>query len=231
MGFIAPALTFNAISGEHERQTFEMLMATPLSTWKIVRGKLGAAMAYVMLLLLGAMPVMSLAFVFGGVSLSQLLAVQVCLLVAGFLATCIGLVCSSLAKRTGRAAILAYGLTLAVSLGPWAAVFMTEIFGLYRGGFSEGTFGMVLAVTPLSTIVLAATDQGAFGYSGTSIPWAEWRNLSQALYIQLWIAMLCLLIAVFRLRKEKITGAAVIMTLLFWGWIGWTVAMPFESFF
>ena len=52
--FIAPAFTTGAISGEKERQTFDLLRTTLLPARRIVIGKLIAALAYIVLLLVVA---------------------------------------------------------------------------------------------------------------------------------------------------------------------------------
>ena len=49
---ITPSVTAMSISGEKEKQTYEMLLATPLSPGSILWGKLVAAMSYVFLLFL-----------------------------------------------------------------------------------------------------------------------------------------------------------------------------------
>src|SRR5689334_16927337 len=70
---ITPALTSGGIAGEKERQTYDLLIASLLSPWQIVWGKMGAALAFALLLILAVVPVMSLAFLFGGVSLAEVL--------------------------------------------------------------------------------------------------------------------------------------------------------------
>ena len=56
VAFIAPAFTAGAISGEREHQTYELLRTTLLAPSKLVLGKLLAALFYVLLLLLAAVP-------------------------------------------------------------------------------------------------------------------------------------------------------------------------------
>src|SRR5262245_58741640 len=49
---ITPALTSGSVAGEKERQTYDLLVASLLTPWQIVWGKLGAALAFAMLLIL-----------------------------------------------------------------------------------------------------------------------------------------------------------------------------------
>ena len=71
--FIAPAFTSGAITGERERQTFDLLQTTLLAPPSFVIGKLESALGYILLLLLAAIPLQSLAFLFGGVSQTEVL--------------------------------------------------------------------------------------------------------------------------------------------------------------
>src|SRR5258707_12912768 len=66
--FIAPTFTAGAISGERERQTYDLLRTTLLPASRLIIGKLISALSYVFLLLLAAIPLQSLAFLFGGVT-------------------------------------------------------------------------------------------------------------------------------------------------------------------
>lgn len=116
IAFLAPALTMNAISGERERQSLELLLATPLSASKILRGKMGAALAYVLLLLFSALPVMSLAFLLGGVSPGALAMQQATLLSMAVFFLSIGLYVSSRTGRTGRSAVITFGAVAALCL-------------------------------------------------------------------------------------------------------------------
>ncbi len=51
---VTPSVTAGAISGEKEKLTYEMLMATPMSPTSILWGKLVSALSYVLLLLFAA---------------------------------------------------------------------------------------------------------------------------------------------------------------------------------
>src|SRR5579871_2560173 len=57
--FIAPAFTAGAITGERERQTYDLLQTTLLATPSFVTGKLESALGYILLLLLSGIPLES----------------------------------------------------------------------------------------------------------------------------------------------------------------------------
>lgn len=126
---IAPAVTAGTISGEREKQTYEMLLATPLHPASILWGKLVSALSYVFLLIFAAVPLASIVFIYGGVRLREMAKALVILGVVAVLMGVIGIFYSTLFGRTGRATIATY-LTVALLLfGP---VLFAGIGGVLR---------------------------------------------------------------------------------------------------
>jgi ABC-2 type transport system permease protein len=115
--FITPAFTAGAISGERERQTYELLRTTLLPARRLVLGKLVSALTYMLLLVLSAVPLESLAFVLGGVVLEELLLALVILLVTAFAFAVFGVFFSSLARTTLVATVLTYATALLTTIG------------------------------------------------------------------------------------------------------------------
>jgi ABC-2 type transport system permease protein len=115
--FISPGLTAGAISSEREQQTLDLLRITLLPARSIVFGKLLAALSFLFLLLLVAVPLQSIAFLFGGVTLEEFLIANLMLVISAFAYTTLGLFLSSLLKRTLPATILAYGAAILIMFG------------------------------------------------------------------------------------------------------------------
>ena len=115
--FLTPAFTAGAISGEKERQTYELLRTTLLPARKVVLGKFYSALTYMLLLILAAVPLESLAFVLGGVELGELVLALVILLVAAVFFAAVGLFFSSLMRSTLAATILSYVVALLGTIG------------------------------------------------------------------------------------------------------------------
>ncbi len=115
--FISPAFTAGAISGEKERQTFELLRTTLLSGRAFVAGKLISALSYVFLLVLAAVPLISIAFMLGGVAGSEVVLSQVLLLVTAVAYAMIGLYYSSAMRSTLSSSIATYITILALTAG------------------------------------------------------------------------------------------------------------------
>lgn len=109
---LMPILTANAIAGERERQTLNMLLTTTMSSRQIVKGKIFACVGVVMIFLLSGMPVISLGLLYGGIRWYHLFAMQITLFVVSLFLGALGILCSVCMKRTISSVILNYVLEL-----------------------------------------------------------------------------------------------------------------------
>ena len=117
VAFLAPAFTAGAISQEREKQTLDLLAATPISSLAIVSGKLLSALAYVFLLIFASLPLTALVFVFGGVAPDDVVRGYIVLLVTAVGLGALGLFFSALLRRTQAATVITYVVVLALTLG------------------------------------------------------------------------------------------------------------------
>ena len=115
--FLAPAATTGAISLEREKQTLDLLTATPVSTLGIVLGKLASSLAFVVVLVLASIPLTAVVFVFGGVAPEDILRGYVVLLVTAVGFGSLGIFFSSITRRTQSATFLTYLAVLALTVG------------------------------------------------------------------------------------------------------------------
>ena len=115
--FIAPAFTAGAITGERERQTYDLLRTTLLASPSFVIGKLESALGYILLLLFSAIPLQSIAFLFGGVTELELILSFVVLAVTAITLGTVGIFFSAITPRTLSASIRSYTVALAVTFG------------------------------------------------------------------------------------------------------------------
>jgi ABC-2 type transport system permease protein len=125
VAFITPAFTASAITGERERQTYELLRTTLVPARRIVSGKLTSAMTYMFLLILAAIPLQSLAFMFGGVTIQELALALIILLVTALTFGSIGLLFSALMRTTLVATVLSYAIALLTMIGLPALLLIT----------------------------------------------------------------------------------------------------------
>lgn len=117
LGVVVPVRTASSISGERERQTFDIMMTTAMTPFSVILGKVMTAVVQSMLFVIASMPIMALSFVIGGMSWSYLFwFLGVSLLISLFSAS-IGILCSSLCKKSISAVIMSYGFYLVFFLG------------------------------------------------------------------------------------------------------------------
>lgn len=115
--FLAPSFTAGTISLEREKQTLDLLIATPISSPAIVLGKLVSALAYLFLLVVSSIPLTAIVFVFGGVAPDDLVRGYVVLVTTAVGLGAVGLFFSALARRTQAATVLTYFTVLALTAG------------------------------------------------------------------------------------------------------------------
>lgn len=112
LGVVVPVRTASSISGEKERQTFDIMMTTDMTPFSIILGKVMTAIVQSMLFVVASMPIMALSFIIGGMSWSYLFWFLALALLASFFAASIGILCSSLCKKSISAVIMTYGFYL-----------------------------------------------------------------------------------------------------------------------
>lgn len=105
---IAPSFAAGAITGEKERMTYEMLLASPLRPGAIVVGKMVAALTHLGMLVIASMPIIVLCLPLGGVSVYEVLAAYAGLIVSVVLFGAIGVFCSSYFSRTSSSLAVSY---------------------------------------------------------------------------------------------------------------------------
>lgn len=115
--FMAPALTAGGISSEREHQTYDILRTTLLSPRALVMGKFLSGLMFLLLLLICALPLQSLAFLFGGVALEEFLIAILILVVTAITFCAVGIFFSSFVARTLISTVLSYGFAILLVFG------------------------------------------------------------------------------------------------------------------
>ncbi|MBI3362962.1 MAG: ABC transporter permease [Chloroflexi bacterium] len=218
--FISPAFTAGAISGERERRTYDLLRTTLLPARSLVTGKLTSAASFIILLLLAAIPLQSLAFLLGGVAPEEVLIAQGILITTALAFGTVGVFFSALMRRTLGASVLTYTFALLSTLGlplllltlvPITSVFyynspepLVEALLIYGGGF-------LVAINPIATAVatevILVQEHTAFYFTiplnnGVTIPLISPWLIYIPFYLLLSAVLLILSIAIVR-RVEK----------------------------
>ena len=163
---ITPSLTAGTVSGEKERQSYDLLITTLLSPLQIALGKLTSALAFALLLIIAALPIAGLSFLFGGVSGTELLIGVVGLTVTAVCYATIGLFWSTVMRSTLAATVMAQGtVIMLLLLIPFLFVvgsLLTDSFSHQPGILYIYTVGLLLSAHPFIALGLTA----GFLYSG-----------------------------------------------------------------
>ncbi|MBI3162942.1 MAG: hypothetical protein HYZ23_10545 [Chloroflexi bacterium] len=218
ISFIGPALTAGAISSERERQTFDLLRTSLLSSGALVFGKLGSAVVFLLLLIFAAIPVQSMAFFLGGVGMAEMVVSTLMLVVTAVFYCSLGIFFSSFSKRTLNSTVLAYGSILLSFIFLFFFLFVLGIFGsssLFDTSFTEDatqiTLWFVFSTNPFFAAVasemilvedqsLFYTSNGFFGSTPIPLlsPWIIYISFRVGLTI-----LLILLSVYFVNRPDK----------------------------
>jgi len=182
VSFIAPAFTAGAISGEREHQTYDLLRTTLLPAYSLVLGKLLASMLYVLLLLLAAIPLQSIAFFFGGVAETEVILSFVILAFTAMLFSTIGLYFSARTCRTLSASVMTYSAAIFFTFG--VPLIMGTVILVAGPSLDFGsttaqvillyTIGAILCINPAATalftqyVLLNYQTIGTFPYTLSS---------------------------------------------------------------
>ncbi len=131
MCFLSPVFTAGAITQERDAQTFNILLSTPLSNAQIVLGSLMSRLYFVLVLLLGGLPIFLMMMIYGGVTFGQIvqsfaIAASTAVL-TGSLAICISMMRVG-TRRTILSFYVMIGLYLLIvyALGRWNATWIDE---------------------------------------------------------------------------------------------------------
>ena len=115
--FVSPSMTTAAISGERQRSTLDVLLATRLSTRSIILGKLYAGLYKVFMLIVASIPVFSIIYMFGGIGIVDLILFMTICMMSALLMGSIGILMSTVFKKTTAASAITYGILLFLTIG------------------------------------------------------------------------------------------------------------------
>ena len=140
---MTPSFAAATITGEKERKTYEMLLASPLKPAAICLGKMLASLSHLVLLIVASLPIAVLCMPLGGVDYSEILAAFLGLLLSVITFGMISIACSSYFSRTPAALVASYLIILPLALGAiWA----------WQGLEGDGQLRLTLTLTVLPLI-------------------------------------------------------------------------------
>lgn len=129
VALITPIITASSISGEKERQTFDIMLTTCMSPFAIVVGKVISAVLRILFYVVAGMPIMALSFVVGGLSWANLLYFLLAIILLAVFSGSIGILCSAFCRKSITAVILAFGFYFIVYGMTFLPLFLKALFG------------------------------------------------------------------------------------------------------
>lgn len=162
---ITPSLAAGLISAERESGGWDLLRMTPLSTFKILRGKLLSVVWTLLLVLAATLPGYLVMYYIKPVMWLQITQVLICLLLTALLTLTISAVVSSLFRRTATATTSCYIVLLALFLGPMLVWLARE------APFGHDTVQASLLLTPMGAALSVMETPGFTHYELLPAAW------------------------------------------------------------
>lgn len=128
--FVTPGLTAGVVSGEREKQTLNILLTTTQSSLSIILGKLISSVSYLLILMISTLPLYSFVFLYGGVSPSQVFSLFAIYIITIFAFGGIGIMFSTLLRKTIGSVISSYGVMLFLSVGTAILFFISSAISM-----------------------------------------------------------------------------------------------------
>ena len=175
--FLVPGFTAGAVAGERERQTLVPMQVSLLSPRSIVLGKIGASVAFTLLLVLATLPLLTVAYLIGGVTLGDILQGTGMVMFTAVGIAALSVACSTFMRRVQTATVLSYGVVLLLCGATFAAYFVVDQVDSDGGFEPADPPRLILAPNPIVALADATADGpdafrgeffGQFGYYGGS---------------------------------------------------------------
>lgn len=106
---VSPALTTGSITSEKEHQTFDLIRTTTLTARSLILGKLLSALSFILILIITTIPLQSLVFLLGGISIEEFFISQLLILASAVSFSMFGIFSSAFARSTLMANVIAFG--------------------------------------------------------------------------------------------------------------------------
>lgn len=184
IALLMPIMTATAVSGEKERQTFDILLTTVMTPRAIIRGKVGSAVIRVMVFMVASIPLMALSFTLGGLSWINLLITMIAFLIFAILTGSLGIFASTLTTKSITGIILTYVFYFVYANATFLPTLIILLASGFSGSSSSISFLMLLnpvsAITQMFALMLGNNDLfgGSSGGVVTGWLWVALAGLS-----------------------------------------------------
>jgi hypothetical protein len=172
--FMVPGQVSGAIAGERERQTLIPLQITLLRPRSILLGKIGASLAFLMLLMVATLPLLAVSYLIGGVTIGDVLSGIALVVFVGLVLGCICAAISAFVRRVQLATVLCYGVVLILLLGTLLVRQAASVIDESRGTDEGNPPGWLLLPNPIATLAGVVGDGAdAFSVMESPFDWME----------------------------------------------------------
>lgn len=204
IAFMAPGLTAGVISGERERQTLNILLTTRQSSSAIVLSKLLSSLAFLALMVVSSLPLYAIAFLYGGISPQMVLQTFGVFLLTMFTFGSIGVLFSTLIRKTIVSMVTTYGIVLFLMVGTAvvAAFFNIFLSQTYTGHIQSFHPFMYMFYSANPIFILVSLFENGFAQSmqmGANYFQPEWLFFVE---LYLVISALSVWVSIRRLRPQ-----------------------------
>lgn len=131
-----PIITASSISGEKERQTFDIMLTTCMSPFAIVFGKVMSAVLRILFFVVASTPIMALSFVVGGLSWSYLFYYLLAVMLFSVFAGSIGIFASAFCRKSVAALLLSFVMYFIIFVITFVPFIHRALFGADEYGES-----------------------------------------------------------------------------------------------
>ena len=175
--FLVPGFTAGSVAGERERQTLVPMQVSLLRPVSIVLGKIGASVVFTLLLVLATLPLLTVTYLIGGVTLSDIARGLGMVMFTALTIAAVSVACSTFMKRVQTATVVSYGLVLVLCGATFAAFFVAHNIYQAREFDRADPPRLIMAPNPIAALADVTTDApdvfggefgfGSFGYQGS----------------------------------------------------------------
>lgn len=132
-----PIITASSISGEKERQTFDIMLTTCMSPFSIVFGKVLSEVLRILFFVVASTPIMALSFVVGGLSWINLLYYLLAVILFAIFAGSIGILASAFCRKSVAAVLLSFVMYFMIFVMSFLPLIYCAVFGQGKYGYGE----------------------------------------------------------------------------------------------
>lgn len=144
---LVPIFSAGSITIEKEQRTLAGLLTSLLTSAQIWWGKFVSSLLFVLLLIVTSLPVLSMAFAFGGIGPWEIFSATMTTVIILGCMSAIGLYCSSAFQRSVHATAVSYATVIAISIVTAIAFFVRlSIYGSAHHPTTHGWYDIPLNI-------------------------------------------------------------------------------------